>query len=340
MLACKFGARRVFAVESSDAIHLARELARENGFDDRIEFFQDLSTNITLPEPATIIVSDLRGVLPPFGHHIPSIVDARSRHLSPGGRMIPKSDTLWAALVSAPILYKELVKPWASPYGLLMESAKTITLNRWSSDNTDLLKPRNLLVEPQIWFVLDYSLVESPHLVRKNLEFKATRTGTAYGWFLWFNSELTEETGFTNGPNSKKIADVYGRGFFPLEKPVAVGEGDEIVLDISAELQGGEYTWSWHTRVSSGRGSAKSIADFRQSTGFGEIAASKALLQEAAKIKPSLSNDEKLELFVLNQMDGEKTVEQIGRHLQEVFPSTFSNWDEILGFVYDLSRHY
>ena len=37
LLACKFGARKVFAVEASDAIHLARDLARENGFEDRIQ---------------------------------------------------------------------------------------------------------------------------------------------------------------------------------------------------------------------------------------------------------------------------------------------------------------
>ncbi len=173
LLACKFGARKVFAVEGSEAIHLARDLARENGFEDRIQFFQDLSTNITLPEPADVIVSDLRGVLPPFDNHIPSIIDARTRHLGPDGRLIPKSDTLWAALVSAPFLYKELLKPWDSPYGLKMKAAKEITLNGWSADNTDLLTSRNLLVEPQIWFELDYSAVKSPHLDRVDIRYRA-----------------------------------------------------------------------------------------------------------------------------------------------------------------------
>ena len=45
LLACKFGARKVYAVESNDAIHLARELAQANGFADRIQFIHDLSTN-------------------------------------------------------------------------------------------------------------------------------------------------------------------------------------------------------------------------------------------------------------------------------------------------------
>src|ERR1044072_7086047 len=71
LLACKFGARRVYAVEPNNVIGLAREAAAANGFADRIEFFESVSTEITLPERASIIISDLRGVLPWFQQHIP-----------------------------------------------------------------------------------------------------------------------------------------------------------------------------------------------------------------------------------------------------------------------------
>ncbi len=50
MLACKFGARRVYAIEPNDAVQVARETAIINGFAERIEFFQALSTQVTLPE--------------------------------------------------------------------------------------------------------------------------------------------------------------------------------------------------------------------------------------------------------------------------------------------------
>src|SRR5262245_62129054 len=56
LLACKFGARRVYAVERDDVIQIARETATANGYADRIEFFQKLSTEITVPERADIII--------------------------------------------------------------------------------------------------------------------------------------------------------------------------------------------------------------------------------------------------------------------------------------------
>ncbi len=68
MLACRFGARRVYAFEPSPIIELAREIAAANGLADRIEFIPKMSTESSLPEPANVvIVSDVRGILPLFG---------------------------------------------------------------------------------------------------------------------------------------------------------------------------------------------------------------------------------------------------------------------------------
>src|ERR1051325_5003793 len=95
LLACKLGARRVYAVEPDSVITLAREAAAANGFADRIEFFENLSTEIAVPEPATIIVSDLRGVLPWYEQNVSSIIDARKRLLARDGVLIPRRDILW-----------------------------------------------------------------------------------------------------------------------------------------------------------------------------------------------------------------------------------------------------
>ena len=75
VLACQLGASRVYAIEPGEIIQLAREIAAENQCADKIEFFEDVSTNVTIPVRADVIVSDLRGVLPLLGGHIPSVVD-------------------------------------------------------------------------------------------------------------------------------------------------------------------------------------------------------------------------------------------------------------------------
>jgi len=266
LLACKFGARHVYAVESNDAIVLAQELAQENNFADRIEFIQGLSTEITLPEKADIIVSDLRGVLPLFGQHIPSIVDARQRHLAPGGVLLPKRDTLSAGLVEARPVYRNIVKPWDTPYGLTMNAAKKYVLNSWGDDDIDLFRPQNLLMVPQLWTELDYSSIENPHINGNQIVQQVSRDGTAHGVLMWFDAEIGDGIGFSNAPQSKKATDVYGRGFFPLLEPVPLEKGDTVLLDIRTELVDGQYIWDWHTRITSRGNDSEVKADFYQST--------------------------------------------------------------------------
>jgi len=269
LLACKFGAEKVYAVESNDAIHLARELAEANGFAGRIAFIQDLSTDITLPEKADIIVSDLRGTLPPFGQHVLALVDARERHLAANGLLIPRRDTLWTGLVERQDIYQDLVNPWDRPYGLNMDAARRYALNNWSDDGTDIFRPDSLLMSPQIWAILDYTSIQEPNVSSPPLIQKVSRSGTAHGILIWFDAELWDGIGFSNGPHSERSAEVYGRGFFPLLEPVPVNEGDTIVLEISAEYKDGEYNWHWHTRILADNESGKVKADFMQSTSYG-----------------------------------------------------------------------
>ncbi|HEY9300449.1 MAG TPA: 50S ribosomal protein L11 methyltransferase, partial [Phormidium sp.] len=109
LLACQFGARKVYAIEPSDAIQVAKEIAAKNGYGDRIIFIQDISTKVKLPEFADVIISDIRGMLPLFQQHIPAIIDARKRLLAEGGIIIPQRDILWAAVVEVPHLYSRIV---------------------------------------------------------------------------------------------------------------------------------------------------------------------------------------------------------------------------------------
>src|ERR1041384_4653895 len=53
LLACKLGARRVYAVQPDSVISLARDVAAANGCADRIEFFESFSPEINPREPAS-----------------------------------------------------------------------------------------------------------------------------------------------------------------------------------------------------------------------------------------------------------------------------------------------
>jgi type I protein arginine methyltransferase len=108
LLACQAGAKRVYAIETEDIIDVARQIAAANGFADRIQFFQNDSRKVELPERVNAIVSDIRGVLPLFDGALASLQDARRRFLAPKGVMIPRRDILKAAIIEAENSYSRL----------------------------------------------------------------------------------------------------------------------------------------------------------------------------------------------------------------------------------------
>lgn len=256
LLACKLGARRVYAVEPSNVIALAREAAVANEFADRIQFFEKLSTEITLDEPANIIVSDLRGVLPWFQQHIPSIIDARKRLLAPRGTLIPRRDVLWAAIVEAGDQYEELVRPWENNgFGLDLSAGTRLITNNWRKTR---IRPEQLLVEPVCWTGIDYNEVESPD-IQAEISWRAARKGTAHGVAVWFDTDLIDGIGFSNHPSGPEL--IYGSGFFPFAQPVEVMENDRIDLRLEAKMVVDDYVWRWDTDFPK--------TSFKQSTFFG-----------------------------------------------------------------------
>jgi len=270
LLACKFGARRVYAVEPDTVIGIAREAALANGCADRIEFFESLSTEITLPEPATIIISDLRGVLPWFEQHIPSIIDARTRLLAPGGVLIPQRDVLWAAVVSAPEQYAELVSPWQK-YDL--EIGTRLITNNWRKT---YLQPEQFLTAPVCWTTIDYNTVASAD-VRAEISWQAARNGTAHGVAVWFDSELADDISFSNHPAAPKM--IYGAGLFPFSQPVELAASDRVQLRLAADLVNDGYVWRWDTDFFAG---TRLKASFKQSTFYG-VPLSQTRLRNAAQ---------------------------------------------------------
>lgn len=154
LLACQAGARRVYAVESEQVIDVARELAAANGFSDRVEFIQGMSTDIELPEKVDVIVSDVHGVLPFFTAGLKSILDARDRFLKPGGSMIPAREPLWVGVASDPAYYQRIVGPWEKSYGLDGVAGRRRAVNSWTKSSA---ASSEMLAEPRVWAVLDYT---------------------------------------------------------------------------------------------------------------------------------------------------------------------------------------
>lgn len=333
LLACQYGAGSVIAIEPNDAIQLLPAAAAANGFADKIIVVQGLSTDYAGPR-ADVIISDLRGCLPLFEQHIPSIVDARQRLLAPGGRLIPARDRLYAALVHDPEFYLPCIEPWLrNAFGIDLSDGHRFAVNQWRKA---YFTPIDLMSPPQELLLLDYATITAPDI---SVEFTLTpeAPGEAHGFLAWFDAELAPEIGFSNAPGEPE--QVYGQTFFPFEAPVTLSPGDRIAVKLRTNLVEGTYVWSWTSKVWRA-GAASPELTYRQSTFLSGILSPDKLAQRSSSFVPPVSPAISLDRHCLSLFDGKKSLGDIADALAAAFPGRFNGRVEALNHVTRIASRY
>lgn len=336
MEACRLGARKVYAVETNEVIQHAIHFAKENECADRIQFIHNDSTRVELPEQVDVIISDLRGKLPLHGHHLPVIIDARSRFLSAAGILIPRKDILWAALSSAPDLYQENLGVW-DPYhaGLNTACLETSITNQiwWKAAK----KNERFITEPATWLIIDYHTIASPNVAGK-VSWQIQASNIAHGARVWFDAVLIDDIGFSNHPDQPE--HIYGNVFFPWKQPVALEAGDVVHMAFQANLVADDYIWRWNTRVFKKQKTGKMKVNFEQSTFFASPFSSEILRRRSADYTPDLCQNGQVDLEILKMMSEGSSLKEIACHIVEHFPQYFANINQALAHVGELSVKY
>jgi protein arginine N-methyltransferase 1 len=142
------GARRVYAIEASDIASVAARVFDDNGVSDRITLIQGWSTDVDLPEQASLLVSEIIGSEPFEEDILETTLDARRRLLTPDATLIPSALRLFAQPLAAPrherwarTLDREAVEDWRDRYGIELEAllaAQPTHPVHWPAEGSDV----------------------------------------------------------------------------------------------------------------------------------------------------------------------------------------------------------
>lgn len=336
LLACQYGAAKVIAIEPDPSIELLMPLAQANGFADRIEVVRDMSTRYTPEARADVIVSDCRGSLPLYEHHIATIRDARERLLAPGGSLMPMRDTIRIALASSAASHRQVGYPWRkNRYGLDLSAGVRYAAN--SSIRT-YLKPNALASEPQDLAIIDYRTITDPDLDAQS-ELTASADRTVHGVLLWFDAEIAEGIGYSNGPGAPPL--VYRQRFLPFSEAVKLRAGDRVKVRLRATLSGDDYVWTWDSDVIDGR-TGELRKQFRQSSFLGTIFSPQAIKSLANDHVPTGSVMMEIDRDCLTMVQGGKghSLDAIARTIHEKYPAQFASHQKALDHVAAFFKRY
>jgi hypothetical protein len=323
LMACRAGARHVYSIDSGGIIQVAREISRANGLRDRITYVKGLSTRVSLPEKADLVVADQLGHFGFEAGLLDYFRDARTRLLKPGGITIPATVDLCVAPVEAPDMW-ERIEFWnSSVAGFDATAAFTIAVN---TGYPVKLRSDQLLGPPATLAVLDLSSQPSARITG-DVTVIAERNGTLHGMGGWFSAQLSNSVRMTNGPVCAR--PITRRNvYFPIGHPLELQRGDRVRVAMS--IIATELIVTWEVDVSAPDGARK--ARFRHSTWRGMLLCHEDLAKTRSDATPRLSPWGEARRSVMELCDG-RTVADIEKEMQFRHPRLFRSPAEVATFV-------
>jgi len=261
--ALEAGASTVYGIDMDrDILALATQSISDAGFADRFIPLNRLSYQVTLPEKADVLISEIMGNILDNEDFQPILADAIKRLLKPKGRKIPLSASSYIVPVTATKAHHAVcsgqVHTISNHYNLermLIDKGITDHCNLYYDTIIPLSayvsSPQSLREYTGHW--------EQPSVYERELAFDVTEAGDFNGFKAYFIAQLSEQTTLdisSDNIDGRQSSDSWKHAYFPLSAPVAVQPGDKIHLSFSRFYQKGHnlendtlnqaYRWQGH----------------------------------------------------------------------------------------------
>ncbi|MBF0473334.1 MAG: 50S ribosomal protein L11 methyltransferase [Nitrospirae bacterium] len=251
-MALKAGAKRVYAIEKTDSIRLAMQVAEVNGLADRIIFINNNSMEVKIPEKADIIISETLGCFAVDENTLQFIIDARDRFLKPDGLLLPHRLSLYIAPVEIAVINNRM-NFWKDLYGINFSPALDELSGKLQYQQ---IKTSEIAADPQLYYEIDLYKIVLPTITNQ-LTFTIVRKAQIQGLGGWFSAELDKDISIKTAPWEKKTH--WKQAFFPLKTPVNVIKGDQMKMSLTisgavSDIDGAKIDYScWFSQLEQGR---------------------------------------------------------------------------------------
>jgi len=204
LAAAKAGARRVYAIEETAIAGAAARVFRD---EPRITLLRGSSREVSLDEPATLLVSEILGDEPLAERVLEAFADARARLLAPGARVLPRRLRLVARGVEldpgtrrAHRFDEEVTRRWSDAYGVELGPLAAVPLPEgYRAVVTQAIATRFTPRTEQVELVA-LDLASAPTTLDVSARAVALGGGPLDAVVSWFEAELDDERTLSTEP--------------------------------------------------------------------------------------------------------------------------------------------
>ncbi len=247
-MASRAGARKVYAIEHSDFIDVAREVARLNRFTN-IEFIQTNSREFLPPEPIDVVLHEQMGDELFNENLLENVLDLRDRALRPGGRVLPARFRLFLEPISMHEAMRvrrfwNIELPDDIDLGALESS---VIAARFDTGRTEHLWARpgsvaSTLAEPRPILEFDLGTLRGSQAIPTDyvIERTASRDAVVDGACVWFEAVFDDDIVLSTSPLSTNTS--WGNRLFRLDLDVVEHQTLRLHLHMGQLVE--PSTWS------------------------------------------------------------------------------------------------
>ena len=247
LMAARAGARKVYAVDRAAVLDDARETARRNKLDGRIEFIDSAFDALVLPEPADLVVHELIGSRFWDEGLLDAIAQARGRHLARGGRLLPFRIDVFLAPTSHVSELERSLEFWKrKQQGFDLGAFGRLA---FAQGVEDALMPSNVALRDTASFLAPAKRVLALDLRRASslperlaVSFRLDRGPRLTGLCAFLRVHLDPRRSFSTSPD--RTGTHWGQIFLPAFEPLAVARGARLRVSLSMAERARDWRWS------------------------------------------------------------------------------------------------
>ena len=244
-LAVQAGAKKVYAIEYGPIIDVARKMAADNGYSDRIVFIRGKAGDIEIHEHVDVIVTETVGSFGIDEGIVDLVHDARRSILKPDGIIIPQKVTLRAL----PVNIKQ-----NHPFRFLKEvfhHLQTGHLTHLAANNvyrlqSDVIESLGILSQPADLFGVDLYHCEClEYPLEMVIELKVESRGDFDGVVVFPDIILEDGIAISLFDNGRPVSSSWQMMYFPVMERIALNIGDKTVFKVTLTENNG-FVWEHH----------------------------------------------------------------------------------------------
>lgn len=238
--ALQAGASRVYGIDLSAPV-LARAVERmaQAGLADRFVPINQLSFDVSLPEPVDVLISEIMGNMADNEDFQPILRDAIQRFLKPGGRVLPQSTATYLVPVAARSAHRRLVEREVSTLSsrysmeaLCREKGIRSPFNIYY----DTIVPRSTYLSQARCLYRYQGEWEQPPCYSVGVQYSVDKAELMTGFKAYFVARLSPSvildiSGDDIGGGTTSAS--WKHAYLPIEHPILVAEGDTVSMRFS-----------------------------------------------------------------------------------------------------------